>query len=223
MNVEVLALGVLSGLRPATAQAAVIALLRTPAPLRALLAYTAAGMGMTVAIGVVVVVAFDGIGRQFGHSDFTAVVDILAGVAALGFAAGVSRAGLADRIHERRAAGNHDTRIARRLREPSVIDAAVAGIVTHLPGLIYLIALNSIVAAQEGPARSTLQIVAYNLLWFALPIAAFVLSVSNPRVVSDQLERASGWAMRNRDRLLVALFGALGLYLVAKGAIELLR
>jgi hypothetical protein len=223
MNIEVLALGVLSGLRPATAQAAVIALLRTVAPRRSLLAYTAAGLTMSVAIGIVVVTVFDGIGARLGHSNFTAAVDIVVGVAALGFAAGVWRAGLADRIHDRHTASGHDTRIARRLREPSLVDAAAAGMVTHVPGLIYVMALNSIVAAKEGPARALLQIVGYNLLWFALPLAALVMAVSNPRMVGDQLERAGGWAMRNRDGLLVALFGALGLYLVAKGAVELLQ
>ena len=46
MSLQVLALGVISGLRPATSQAAVVALLRTPDPRRALLFFVVAGFAV---------------------------------------------------------------------------------------------------------------------------------------------------------------------------------
>ena len=224
MSAHLLALGVLSGLRPATAQAAVIALLRAPSPRRMLATYCVVGFVWCMAVGVVVIAVFDGVGSQFGRnrSDFTAVVDLLAGFAALGFAFGVERARLMERIQDRRPARNGDSRITRRLRTPSLVDAGVAGIVTHVPGLIYLVALNAIVAAERGSARAIVQLSAYNLLWFAIPIAALGLALTNPAMISDALERSSAWATRNRDRVVVALFGGLGLYLVVKGTVELL-
>jgi hypothetical protein len=223
MDLELLALGVLSGLRPATAQAAVIALLKAPAPRRTLLAYTLFGLAWSVAIGILIVLVFDGAGKQFGHSNFAAVFDVLAGVAALGFAAGVERAGLADRFQDRRAATEGESRIARRLRNPSVVDAALAGVVTHVPGLIYFVALNAIVSDGHGAARATVQVAIYNLLWFAIPITAFVLAIANPELPSRYLERAGEWARAHRDRLLVAVFGALGLSLAIKGTVALLQ
>ena len=152
MSAHVFVLGVLSGLRPATAQAAVLALLRGSSPRRMLLAYCVVGFAWSLAVGVVVLTVFDGVGSQFGRrrSDFTAIFDLLAGVAALGFAAGVARGQLLQRIQDRRPASNGDSRLARRLRTPSLVDAGVAGIVTHVPGLIYLVVLNAIAAAEIG-------------------------------------------------------------------------
>ena len=219
-----LALGLLSGIRPATAQAAVIALLRAPTPRRMLAIYCLIGLVWSLAVGIVVITVFDGIGSQFGRhqSDFAAVVDLLAGVAALGFAAGVERARLLDRINDRRPSGKGESRLARRLRSPALVDAGVAGVVTHVPGLIYLVVLNAIAAANHGAGQTMLELGAYNLLWFVLPITALGLALSNPVMISASLERAGAWATANRDRLVVVLFGGLGLYLVAKGVVALL-
>ncbi len=225
MSAHVLALGLLSGLRPATAQAAVVALLRGPSPRRMLLTYCVVGFVWCLVVGVVVIAIFDGVGSQFGRhrSDFTAVIDLLAGVAALGFAAGVARGQLLQRIQHRRPAREGDSRFTRRLRAPSLVDAGVAGIATHVPGLIYLVVLNAIAAAEAGAGSVLFQLGVYNLLWFAIPIAALGLALSNPAMISYALERSGAWATRNRDRLVVAIFGGLGLYLVAKGAVALLR
>ena len=225
MSAHVLALGLLSGLRPATAQAAVLALLRGPSPRRMLLTFCVVGFVWCLVVGVVVITVFDGVGSQFGRrrSDFSAIFDLLAGVAALGFAAGVARGRLMQRIQDRRPARNGDSRLTRRLRAPSLVDAGVAGIATHVPGLIYLVALNAIAAEELGAGRALFQLSVYNLLWFVFPIAALGLALSNPAMISDALERSGAWATRNRDRLVVALFGGLGLYLVAKGAVALLR
>jgi hypothetical protein len=223
VSAHVLVLGVLSGLRPATAQAAVLALLRAPAPRRMLLAYCLVGFAWCMTVGIVVITVFDGVGSQFGRhrSSFTAIVDLLAGVAALGFAAGVARGQLLQRIQDRRPASNGDSRLVRRLREPSLVDAGAAGIATHIPGLIYVVVLNAIAAAESGTAGTILQLSVYNLLWFAIPITALALALANPAMIGEAIERAGVWAMRNRDRVGVALFGGLGLYLVTKGVVAL--
>jgi hypothetical protein len=220
----VLALGLVSGLRPATAQAAVIALLRAPSPRRMLFVFCLVGLAWCSVVGIVVITVFDGVGSQLGRrSDFAAVVDLLAGVAALGFAAGVERGRLLERIQDRRPARNGDSRLTRRLRTPSLVDAGVAGIVTHVPGLIFLVALNAIAAAEAGTARAAFQLSVYNLLWFMIPITALALALSNPAMIGAALERSGAWAMRNRDRVVVVVFGVLGLYLVAKGVVALVR
>jgi hypothetical protein len=223
VNAEILALGVLSGVRPATSQAAVIALLRAPAPRRTLLAFTVAGLAASVAVGGVVIIAFGGAGEALGHSSLAAIFDLVAGVAALAFAAGLQR-GLGERIRDRRAATptTGESRIAHRLRDPSLATAAVAGVATHVPGLIYLVALNAIAADEPGALSAAFQIGIYNVLWFAVPIIAFAFAVFSPDATGSYVERATGWATRNQDRLLVALFGALGLYLVIKGSLALL-
>jgi hypothetical protein len=57
MSLETFALGVISGIRPATSQAAVVALLKTPDPRRALVALLVAGFATSMLIGLVLVPA----------------------------------------------------------------------------------------------------------------------------------------------------------------------
>ena len=57
----------------------------------------------------------------------------------------------------------------------------------------------------------------YNALWFALPLGALVLVLRSPATATAFLDRLTAWARRNEQRLIVALFGVLGLYLTVKG------
>lgn len=219
MSVELVILGLISAARPSTSQAAVFALLRAPAPARTLLAFTLAGVAFSVALGLLVVVAFGGVGGAVGRSEFAAVFDIVAGIAAIGFAAGVHRGGFERR--PRRPNGSRTSALSQRLHHPSAGTAAAAGVATHVPGLIYLVALNAIAASHPGLAEAGLEVGIYNLLWFAVPVAALVLALRSPETAGAYLDRVSAWARRHQDRLLVVLFSGLGVYLVAKGALAL--
>jgi hypothetical protein len=219
VGLEVLVLGIISGVRPATSQAAVFALLRTPTAVRALLAFCVAGLLASFAVGLVVVFAFGGAGAAVGRSTFSAVFAFVAGVASLGFAAGIARGGL-----PRRNAGSSPrtpSKLAERLRRPSTATAAAAGVATHIPGLIYLVALNSIAAGRPTVVSAAVQVLVYDLLWFAIPLTALTFAVRSPATARTYLDRATEIARRHQERLLVALFGALGVYLIVKGIIEL--
>jgi hypothetical protein len=220
---ELLALGVLSGVRPATSQAAVVALVRAPGASRLLLAFTLAGFVVSVAVGTVIVVAFDGAGASLGRSTFAAVFDVLAGVAALAFAAGLKQGRVNAPRRRPRPESNGTSSLTARLRHPSTATAAVAGIGTHVPGLIYLVALNAIAAENLGPAVSTIWVAVYNALWFAVPAAAFALSVVAPGTTDAYFERASGWARAHQEPLLIATFAGLGAYLMIKGLLALVQ
>ena len=91
MSLEALALGLLSGLRPATSLAALLVLLKAPEPRRPLVFFICAGFASSWTIGVIVVAAFHGADLVIGGSTFTAVLDVAFGAAALGFAAGLHR------------------------------------------------------------------------------------------------------------------------------------
>jgi hypothetical protein len=225
MIFEVIALGLISAIRPATSQAAVVALLRAPRARRTLLAFTLAGFIVSVALGALVVVAFDGAGGLIGRSHFPATFEVIAGIAALAFAAGIERGRLTERIRDRRAASRSNagssSRIAQRLREPSALTAGLAGVATHIPGLIFLVAMNAIAAERLGATRSFVQVLTYNALWFAVPVAALVVAIRSPGTADTYLDRATAWARAHEDRLLVAVFGALGLYLIVKGTVAL--
>ena len=69
---EVIVLGLISALRPASSQVAVLALLRAPAAPRTLLVFTAAGFVFSVLVGLLGVSVLDDADRVFRHSTFHA-------------------------------------------------------------------------------------------------------------------------------------------------------
>ena len=224
MNLEALVLGLFSGLRPGTSLAAVLVLLEKPKPQRLLLLFTAAGFAWSWAIGLVVVGVFHGANVAVGGSTFTAVLDVAFGAAALGFAAGLQR-GWVQPTRRRSSSPSATTagsRFGRNLRKASARDVVAAGIGTHLPGLIYLAALNAIASERPGPVDAALQVAIYDALWFLIPFASLALAVVSPGAARAYLDAATAWVLRHQHAVLV--WGSLGLggYLVVKGTVHLL-
>jgi hypothetical protein len=224
MNLEALILGLLSGVRPGTSLAAVLALLKSPNPQRLLVFFIAAGFASTWAIGLVVVGVFHGANVAVGGSTFTAVLDVAFGAAALGFAAGLQSGWVQPRrAHSSNPSGSAASpRFARHLRDPSGVVAAAAGVGTHLPGLIYLVALNAIAAERPAPVDVALQVAIYDALWFLVPLASLVLVTMRPGAADAYLDAATAWVRRHEHVLLVAGSLVLGVYLLAKGTSSLL-
>ena len=224
MNLEALILGLFSGLRPGTSLAAVLALLKAPKPERLLLCFTAAGFAWSWAIGLVVVAVFHGADLAVGGSTLTAVLDVAFGAAALGFAAGLQRGWV--QPTRRRSSSPSPTaassRLGQRLRDPSARVAAAAGIGTHLPGLIYLAALNAIASERPAPVDAALQVAIYDALWFLVALASLVLAVVRPGAAPAYLDAATAWVRRNEHAILVSGSFVLGGYLVVKGTARLL-
>ena len=223
MNLEPLVLGLFSGLRPGTSLAAVLALLKTREPERPLFFFTAAGFAWSWVIGVLVVGVFHGANVALGGSTFTGVLDVAFGAAALGFGAGLQRGW----VQPRRLGSSSPpgpsaaSRIGRRLRDPSARVAAAAGVGTHLPGLIYLAALNAIAAERPSPVGVGLRVALYDALWFLVPLASLALVLVRPGAALIYLEDATAWVRRHEHAVLVAGSLALGGYLVVKGTVTL--
>ena len=223
MSFETFALGVFSGLRPATSQAAVVALLRTPDPRRKLLAFLLAGATMSIAIGLLVVLAMHGASVKVGGSTFSSILYTVAGLTALVYAYRYHRGLAAPPGGEPRSpkASGATARMAQVLRRPSMTTAAMAGIATHIPGLVYLVALNAITVQDPDAASATAQVVVYNALWFAIPAAALALAILQPDRAPEYIDRAGSWGREHRQRLVVTTLAVLGTYLTIKGAIRL--
>jgi hypothetical protein len=224
MNLEALVLGLFSGLRPGTSLAAVLVLLKTRQPQRLLLFFTAAGFVSSWAIGLVVVGVLHGANVAVGGSTFTAVLDVAFGAAAFGFAVGLRRGWIQPtrRRSSSPSATAPSSPLGRRLRNPSARAAAAAGIGTHLPGLIYLAALNAIASERPAPVDVALQVAIYDTLWFLVPIASLVLVVVRPGAALAYLDAATSWVRRNEHAILVSGSFVLGGYLVVKGMASLL-
>ena len=218
MNLEVILLAVASAPRPA-GLAALYALLSASHPRRVLIAYLVAGFTFSVALGVTVVAIFDGAEIEYGGTDVDSAIELLAGVAALGFAVGVGT-GRAQPPSRDESAGERSA-VIRRLRHPSARTAAAAGVATHLPGLFYLVALNAIVAEGRGLAAGVLRVLVFNAIWFGAAIATVVIFLLRPGAARRALGRPNAWARRHARATTVVVFGAAGSYLAIRGALGL--
>ena len=219
MHAEVLVLAAASALRPSTSTAAVYALLSSDRPRPVLAAFTVSGLLFSCAIGVIVVSALHGVSLP-GGSTRTAIVDLAAGAAMLGFACG-AWSGHVERLRQRRG-GRGAPRIVTALRRPTIKVAATAGVVTHLPGLFYLVALNAITADDPPVARAVVEVLAYNLIWFSVPIAAIVVARRDAEGMHAWIARVNAWAKAHEQVLVVAVFASVGTYLVVEGVSGLL-
>jgi hypothetical protein len=215
--VEVFALALASSVRP-TSLAAVYAIVSRESPRRLMWAYVIAGLAVTLAFGAVVIGATHGIHVHSGKTK--AILDIVGGAAALLFGAALATG----RISRERPADAPEpgNRVRAALdRRLTVRTAALAGPATHIPGLFYLIALNVILAHNVAIADKAFALVLYNVVWFALPLAALVTCIIRPAAARDLVAWVKRWtAAHAREILLVAAFGA-GAALVVRGLLTL--
>ena len=101
----------------------------------------------------------------------------------------------------------------------SVRRAALAGPITHLPGLLYLVAINLIITEQQSPRDGLVELLVYNGGWFALPIAALTLSIIRPGTASRVITVVQPWARKHGRWVLAVVCLALGVALVVHGVV----
>ena len=219
MSPESLLLAIVNALRP-TGIAAVYALLSTPRPRRFLVAYIAVGFAWSFAVGIVVVGGLHGVKVETGSSTANSVVSLGLGAAAAGFAAGIATGRIETPSPGRSTRGQ--SRVSRALREPTLAVAAGAGVATHLPGLLYLLGLNAISDAGPGLAVGAVNVLIFDAIWFAIPIAALAVALRRPAAARVALDRGSAWARRHQRQLATAVFAVVGVAAALKGAVDLL-
>lgn len=218
MTVQALALALLCAVRPA-ALAAVYALLSSSRPTRPLAAYTIAGAISSVVAGAIVVAGLHGVRLETGTSTVNAVVELALGAASLVVAAGVASGRL--RSASLGSHGDGDSRLSGRLRGPSMRVAAGAGVATHLPGLLYLLGLNSIADSDPPLLDGLLAVLIFDAIWLAIPFSALVVSIRRPDAAREAVGRISAWMLEHERAMLTVVFGLVGAYFTAKGVLDL--
>jgi cytochrome bd-type quinol oxidase subunit 2 len=214
--IEVILLALASTVRP-TSLAAVSALLGRDASRRLMFAYVAGGLVFAFLFGFVVVTVFHGIHIDPGTDQAKGIADVIGGAVALlfGFAVLTGVVRERPRHHSREGSGW----LARLDRQITVRAAAVAGPLTHIPGIFYLIALNVIAAHNPELPGAILAVAIYDVIWFAVPIAALVLCIVDPesarKVVPAVQQRA---ASHSRTIVLVTCF-VVGIFLLLRGVL----
>jgi hypothetical protein len=207
---EALVLAVVSIVRPTTA-AAVWAMLVDSRPRLLLAVYLLAGMGVSLSVGIAVVEtageAFSG--RSGLHLRATVLV-LLGSVALLGAVA--VRLGWLRRFRP-----DAPATVQHRRRRLSPAGAAATGVLTHLPGVFYLAGLGAIIGASAAAAGEVVQVVLYNLVWFAPAIVALGVSLFGTIPSGDRLAGAVQWGRAHEDTILALCFAGVGVWLIVKG------
>ena len=223
MSPEALVLGLVSAVR-AVPLAIVYAVLLTESPRRLLTAYLLAGVTVSVVVGVLVVTAFGASSTSSEHTAGRLIVDVVLGVVAIVWAAarGTGRLPRPRRRPDRERSSVLPDALATRLKSPTPATMAGAGLVTNLPGLYYIAALVAVLQTHPSPVGGIAQVLVYNLLRFAVPVAVLVLVILRPDRTLELVRAVHAWGRRNATVLLVLAVGGVGIYLTGKGVLGLI-
>ena len=195
MSLDALVLALASVIR-LTSLAAVYAMLSAARPTRLLTAYVAAGFVVSTGIGIVLVILLGIAAGPGAPEQVRAVIPFVLGAISLSYAAGLLSGWVqAPAPDPTRATPGPDASswLGRQLANLSPRRAALAGVLTHKPGLFYLAALSAITNSTPSNANRILQVVLYNAIWFAMPIAALALARRRPAELRDVLRRTTQW------------------------------
>ena len=219
MTIEIIFLALANTIRP-TSLAAVYAILSTGRSRRLMIVYDVSGLAFTVGFGLLVVWVFNGVNLGTGDTQTAAIAEIAGGVVLLAFAAATLRGWLGGPHSE--DAPKPGGRWARLLEQRLTLGTvAIAGPVTHLPGLFYLVALNVIVTDRAGVAVGLVEVLIYNAIWFAVPIGALALCVFAPDTARDAIGSINDWAKRNSRSIVVSASIVMGTAMLLRGLLTI--
>ncbi len=215
MTIELILLALATAIRP-TSLAVIYALLATGSPRRLMAAYVLAGLAFTITIGLLVIWAFSGIDIRSGSGPAKGIAEILGGSVAILFGVLVltRRIGSGRPVESPRPPGRWNDLLERHL---TLRAAAVAGPATHIPGLFYLIALNLIVARDPTVPRGVLQLLIYNAVWFALPLAALAICLTRPDIARNAVGSLQALAKRNARTIVLTISFGVGAAMIISG------
>jgi hypothetical protein len=223
VSLDALVLALASVIRPMSV-AAVYAMLRAARPTRLLTAYIVAGFVFSAGIGIVLVILLGLSAGPRAPNEVRAVFAFILGVASLGFAAGLFSGRVQGLVLDPTGANpgpDSSSWLGRQLADLSAPRAALAGVLTHKPGLFYLAALGAITNSTSSNANRIFQVALYNAIWFAMPVAALALAKRKPVELQDFLRRMTEWVWRRQREIMITAFGLLGVYLTVRGVVEL--
>jgi hypothetical protein len=216
MTIEIVLLALANALRPSSL-VAVYGLVREDSPSRLLAAYVFAGLAFTFAVGAAVLLVFSGIDLQAGSDRSKGIAEIAAGIVIVAVGTGmVFRRDDLGRVME---APGTSGRLGRlRERQITTRTAALAGPATHIPGLLYLAALNLIVSQEPDVLGGLLQVGIYNALWFAPPIVVLAVCIVDPSVARNAVQRLEHWGAAHARTIALTVTFGVGGWLLVDGA-----
>jgi hypothetical protein len=219
MTAEIILLALAGMVRP-TSLAAVYAIVAQHDRARLMLLYTTAGLLFTVAFGVLVVWVLNGVDINAGTSRTKGIAELIGGTLALGFGllvwSGRISGPQVDDAPD--APSRWSVLLAHRI---TVRSAIVAGPATHIPGLFYLIALNVIIAHRPDTAGGIAEVLIYNAIWFAIPLATLVLCVLRPAAARDLVGAVNHWTRTHARAILIGVSLVVGAGLLIRAIVTI--
>ncbi len=198
---------------------------------RAMFACILAGaMGVAITIGLidVLVVHADAIKAQLKPS---AAVDLALGLILLFLAAALftglvpvrRRAkGPADRPGPQESRANKENRVMRALRQPRPGFAFVIGVLSGLPGGVYLTALHHLVTGHWSTATRVAGVFVFVIIEYLLIIIPWLLLEIRPDRTAAALRRTQSWLTGHVLQLTAWICLLLGAYLTISGLVRIL-
>jgi hypothetical protein len=223
---EIFLLSMLAAFNP-TLLAATTLMLLLENPKLLMFGYLLGAMLTSITLGMVIVFAIPSAGAvgTTQHS-VSPAVDIALGALAL-IVAFVLRTGrdhrLSERRHHRAEHKAQPPRWQRELSKGSARITFVMGALLTLPGASYLAGLSRIKHLGEPTTVKVLLVLAFNLIMLALieiPLVCFVVA---PEWTPGAIERVKASIGRNARRIAVRVLIVIGVLLVVKGVIGLLK
>jgi Sap-like sulfolipid-1-addressing protein len=223
---EIFLLSMLAAFNPTLLGATTLMLLLEN-PKLLMFGYLLGAMLTSITLGMVIVFAIPSAGAvgTTQHSVSPSVDIALGGLALIiAFVLGTGRDHrLSERRHRRAEHKDQPPRWQRQLSKGSARVTFVMGALLTLPGASYVAGLARIKHLDEPAAVKVLLVLAFNLIMLALieiPLVCFVLA---PSWTPGAIDRAKAWIGRNARRIAVRGLTVIGVLLVLKGVLGLLK
>lgn len=195
----------------------VTAYLGSASPRRTVLFFLLGALVMTVAAGIVVVVALHAGGLNHPRQRQPRYgLRLGLGVLAIGASIVLARRG-----RRPKGPGQKKGLLNRLLSRPRPVTAIVAGMIVFIPSAAFIAAVQAIGTArastdQVAGALALVVLIDVMLAW--VPLVLYLLA---PDATARWLQALHGWLSRHGHAVLVAVLGLAGVLLVADGAVGL--
>jgi Sap, sulfolipid-1-addressing protein len=210
--------------------AAVTVMLFLPSPKRLLLGYLAGALLASLATGFVVVfVIHDSSATSSAENAVSPAIDVVLGVLAL-LISFVLRGGHDQRLKERRQKKKSDEGKEEAEKTPSKVEQLLGrgsarvtfalGVVLTLPGVSYLAALRDLQELGYGTVGEILVIIGFNVMLLILLEVPLVGYFVAPERTVVEVQRFRAWLTRSGRRMAIVGAAGIGVFLIARGAIE---
>jgi hypothetical protein len=197
--------------------------LRTARPVPLLAWFLAGGLLTTISEGLVIVFVLEGTTAGSSRSSVGGWGNVIGGCVAL-LAAYVLRARATRSRGEKPAAQEPRKKASRteRMIENGGLYAFAAGVVLNLfPGVFPLIALRNISSFSYANSVKVVLVVGLYLVTFALIEIPLIGLLVAPARVEPMVRGLNQWLDRNGKRVGIDVLGIVGLFLLVRGAVQL--